>query len=218
MGKVSKGVPGKGTIWMRPRFLAAESAMDSAPGGSFGRRMESLSRGHRRDYRHAAVGGDCCTQITPERITLIHAVEASLILELAGIDNWAPISWSACASRRGNLVHMPAHIYIRVGDYHDAARTVTNKPPKSIAAHPEIQCDRNVSSDVLQPQPPLPCDCRRHEGRFRRLNKGRRLLIEHYCGAAGETGSHGGGFSPTEILILVKFHHWEECAEISRAG
>ena len=137
---------------------------------------------------------------------LIHAVEASPHPELA-LDSANRLAKLAPAA--GHLVHMPAHIYIRTGDYHEAARN------NEQAAEVDRQYIRKFN--VTGMYPAMYYSHNLHflavaaamEGRFTDANKAAAQLVEHTAPLVKEIPMVEA-FLPTEMLILVKFHRWEE--------
>ena len=201
MGKVSKGYPDD----LDAATLYAESAMDLRPWQlwtSDGKPAEgteeiiaTLQSVIQRNPNH-----------TGANHFLIHAVEASPHPEMA-LDSANRLAKLAPAA--GHLVHMPAHIYIRVGAYHDAART------NEQAAEVDRQYIQKFN--VTGMYPAMYYSHNLHflaiaaamEGRFAEANKAAAQLIEHTVPLVKQIPMVEG-FLPTEILILVKFHHWEE--------
>ena len=102
----------------------------------------------------------------------IHTVEASNNPEraLAGANRLAAIAPAA-----GHIVHMPAHIYIRTGDYEAAVRT-NEKAAEVDRAYIKATGDAgHLPHDVLQPQSAFRCSVRQHERSLRRSTEERRL-------------------------------------------
>jgi hypothetical protein len=83
----------------------------------------------------------------------IHAVEPSSQPELAeqAADRLGPLSPGA-----GHLVHMPSHIYLRVGRYHDAS--VANEPRPTSRTSPNVA--RRAS--IRPPTTPTTCTASTH--------------------------------------------------------
>jgi tetratricopeptide (TPR) repeat protein len=137
---------------------------------------------------------------------LIHAVEASPHPEQA----------MDCANRlaklapgAGHLVHMPAHIYMRVGDYRDAARNneqaaeidrVYIQKFRVTGMYPAMYYSHNLHFLAIAAA---------MEGRFAEANKAAAQLVEHAAPLVKQMPMVEA-FLPTELLILVKFHHWDE--------
>jgi tetratricopeptide (TPR) repeat protein len=137
---------------------------------------------------------------------LIHALEASPHPEQA-LDSANRLA--KLAPGAGHLVHMPAHIYIRVGNYHDAARNNEQAAEvdrqyiqkfKVTGMYPAMYYSHNLHFLAIAAA---------MEGRFAEANKAAAQLIEHTVPLVKQIPMVEG-FLPTEILILVKFHHWEE--------
>jgi len=137
---------------------------------------------------------------------LIHAVEASPHPEQA-LDSANRLA--KLAPGAGHLVHMPAHIYIRVGDYRDAAET------NEQAAEVDRQYIQKFN--VTGMYPAMYYSHNLHflavaaamDGRFAEANKAAAQLVEHISPMLKQIPMVEG-FLPTELLILVKFHRWEE--------
>ena len=137
---------------------------------------------------------------------LIHAVEASPHPEhaLSSADRLAKL-----APEAGHLVHMPAHIYMRIGDYRDAARN------NEQAAEVDRQYIRKF--DVTGMYPAMYYSHNLHflavaaamEGRFAEANKAAAQLVENTAPLVKQIPMVEL-YLPTEMLILVKFHRWEE--------
>ncbi len=140
----------------------------------------------------------------------IHAVEASLHpergLPSAGrLDNLAPSA--------GHLVHMPAHIFIRTGDYHDAA--LNNEK----AAEVDRQYIQKFS--VTGMYPAMYYSHNLHflaiaaamEGRFTDARKAAAQLVAHVSPMAKDIPMLEG-FLPTELLVLVRFHRWDDVLKL----
>ena len=137
---------------------------------------------------------------------LIHAVEASPHPEQA-LDSANRLA--KLAPGAGHLVHMPAHIYIRVGDYRGAAQT------NEQAAEVDRQYIQKFN--VTGMYPAMYYSHNLHflavaaamDGRFAEANKAAAQLVEHISPMLKQIPMVEG-FLPTELLILVKFHRWEE--------
>ena len=93
----------------------------------------------------------------------IHTVEASASPERALA---AANKLAAMAPAAGHLVHMPAHVYIRTGDYASAVKT---NQAAALADQTYIKAQwgaRHLPHDVLQPQSALHRHVLRHERRL----------------------------------------------------
>ena len=90
----------------------------------------------------------------------IHATEASPNPEraLAGANRLA-----ALAPNAGHIVHMPAHVYIRTGDYEAAVQDQRTSSSSGPRLHQGEWGAGHLPDDVLQPQPPLHRHVRQHE-------------------------------------------------------
>jgi len=94
----------------------------------------------------------------------IHAVEASPSPEraLAGANKLASLAPAA-----GHIVHMPAHVYIRTGDYESAVKTNEQAAAVDQAYIKASGVAGHLSDDVLQPQPALHRHVLQHEWQLR---------------------------------------------------
>ena len=130
----------------------------------------------------------------------IHTVEASNNPEraLAGANKLA-----ALAPGAGHIVHMPAHVYIRTGDYDAAVKTNEQAACRRSRLHQGERRAGHLPDDVLQPQPALHRDVRRHEWPLRRgaeecrpARRERRATRQRHAAARGfHDHPHGGGNS-----------------------
>jgi tetratricopeptide (TPR) repeat protein len=136
----------------------------------------------------------------------IHAVEASNNPEraLAGANRLAAIAPAA-----GHIVHMPAHIYIRTGDYEAAVQTnekaaaVDRTYIKATGAqgiYPMMYYSHNLHFVAV---------CGAMNGRYSEARKNADLL-------AANVGPHVKEMPPLEgfmtipIAVEIRFHHWNE--------
>lgn len=136
----------------------------------------------------------------------IHAVEASLHPE------WA----LACAERlatlvpaAGHLVHMPAHIYMRVGDHEAAARANEKaivadraylKRSGAKGIYPMMYFSHNIHFLAI---------VRAKQGRFVDAKKAADDLVAH-VGPHVQEMPMLEAFLPTPTLVLVRFRRWED--------
>jgi tetratricopeptide (TPR) repeat protein len=136
----------------------------------------------------------------------IHAVEASPNPERALI--YAP-KLPQIAPAAGHLVHMPAHVYMRTGDYAAAARS----------NEAGAQADRNFFR-LTGRQGMYPVMYYNHnlhflavaysmEGRFQDALRAARELEANVAPAVKEMGMLEG-FMATSNLMLARFRRWEE--------
>ena len=137
----------------------------------------------------------------------IHAVEASntpeRALEPAG-------RLAAVAPGAGHLVHMPAHIYIRTGDFQSAA--ATNE--KAVAA------DNTYIKETGTTQGVYPSMYYAHNVHFMAMAYSMQGQYALAIQRARELNAHSEkyvkdmpmmqGFMGIEPLVLVRFHKWDE--------
>jgi tetratricopeptide (TPR) repeat protein len=136
----------------------------------------------------------------------IHAVEASNNPEraLAGANKLATLAPGA-----GHIVHMPAHIYIRTGDYDAAVRTnekaaeVDRTYIKATGAqgiYPMMYYSHNLHFVAM---------CGSMDGSYTAARKNADLLV-------GNVGPHVKdvpmleGFMTIPMAVEIRFHHWDE--------
>lgn len=141
----------------------------------------------------------------------IHAVEASPHPERATpyLDNLARQVPAA-----GHLVHMPAHIYMRTGDYDEAARSNKEaaladenyfKQTGTAGMYPVMYYNHNLHFLAVAYS---------MEGRFGDALRAAQQL-------AANVGPHVKeipmleGFMPTPTLMLVRFHRWEDILKLA---
>jgi tetratricopeptide (TPR) repeat protein len=136
----------------------------------------------------------------------IHAIEASPYPERA----LPSARWLASlVPAAGHLLHMPAHIYIRVGDYEAAARA----NEKAIAAdraylkisgakgiYPMMYFSHNIHFLAV---------ARATQGRFADAKKAADDLVAH-VGPHVKDMPMLEGFLPAPTLILVRFRRWDD--------
>jgi tetratricopeptide (TPR) repeat protein len=136
----------------------------------------------------------------------IHTVEASNNPEraLAGANRLAAIAPGA-----GHIVHMPAHIYIRTGDYEAAVRTNEKaaevdrayiKATGEQGIYPMMYYSHNLHFVAV---------CGAMNGRYAEARKNADLL-------AANVGPHVKEMPPLEgfmtipVAVEIRFHHWSE--------
>jgi tetratricopeptide (TPR) repeat protein len=136
----------------------------------------------------------------------IHAVEASPTPEraLAGANKLA-----ALAPGAGHIVHMPAHVYIRTGDYEAAVKT--NEQAAAVdrayikatgvqGIYPMMYYSHNLHFIAM---------CAAMNGNYAESKKNADLLVEN-------VGSHVKDMPPLEgfmtipVAVEIRFHHWNE--------
>jgi tetratricopeptide (TPR) repeat protein len=136
----------------------------------------------------------------------IHAVEASHSPEraLAGANRLAQLAPAA-----GHIVHMPAHIYIRTGDYEAAVKTnqkaaqadqVYLAASKAQGIYPMMYYSHNLHFIAM---------CAAMNGNYLESRRGAQML-------AANVGPHVkempalGGFMTVPLAVEVRFHKWNE--------
>jgi tetratricopeptide (TPR) repeat protein len=141
----------------------------------------------------------------------IHTVEASThperALASAGrLETLAPAA--------GHLVHMPAHIYLRVGDYPAAARS------NALAAETDRVYLRDSGTmgsmyDMMYYAHNLQFLAAAHsmEGRFADAKQAADELIAHVHPMVHDMPM-AEAYLPTPIFVLVRFHRWDEVLKI----
>jgi len=136
----------------------------------------------------------------------IHAVEASPNPEraLAGANKLA-----ALAPGAGHIVHMPAHVYIRTGDYEAAVKT--NEQAAAVdrayikatgvqGIYPMMYYSHNLHFIAM---------CSAMNGNYAESRKNADLLV-------GNVGPHVKAMPPLEgfmtipAAVEIRFHHWDE--------
>ena len=140
----------------------------------------------------------------------IHAVEASPSPERA-----LPCAnrLGALAPQAGHLVHMPSHIFIRVGDYDRAAGvnvTAADADRKYIerfkvgGPYAMMYYSHNLHFNAVASA---------MQGRFADSMKAATRLADH-VGPFVKDMPMLEGFLPTTSLVLVKFHRWDDILNI----
>jgi len=142
----------------------------------------------------------------------IHTVEASNNPEraLAGANKLA-----ALAPGAGHIVHMPAHIYIRTGDYEAAVKTNEQaaivdraylKATGEQGIYPMMYYSHNLHFVAM---------CGAMNGRYAEARKNADLL-------AANVGPHVKEMPPLEgfmtipMAVEVRFHHWDEILKMPK--
>jgi tetratricopeptide (TPR) repeat protein len=136
----------------------------------------------------------------------IHAVEASPSPEhaLAGANRLA-----ALAPAAGHIVHMPAHVYIRTGDY-DAAVKTNEKAAEVDRAYikatgvqgiyPMMYYSHNLHFIAM---------CSAMDGNYAEAKKNADLLVANVSPHVKEVPPLEG-FMTIPTAVEVRFHHWDE--------
>ncbi len=136
----------------------------------------------------------------------IHAVEASPTPEraLAGANKLAELAPGA-----GHIVHMPAHVYIRTGDYEAAvktneqAATVDRAYIKATGAqgiYPMMYYSHNLHFIAM---------CAAMTGNYAESRKNADLLVEN-VGPHVKDMPPLEGFMTIPVAVEIRFHHWNE--------
>jgi tetratricopeptide (TPR) repeat protein len=136
----------------------------------------------------------------------VHAVEASPTPEraLAGANKLA-----ALAPGAGHIVHMPAHIYIRTGDYEAAVKTneqaaeVDRAYIRSTGAqgiYPMMYYSHNLHFIAM---------CAAMNGNYAASRKNADLLVEN-VGRHVKDMPPLEGFMTIPMAVEIRFHHWNE--------
>jgi tetratricopeptide (TPR) repeat protein len=136
----------------------------------------------------------------------IHAVEASPSPEraLAGANKLASLAPAA-----GHIVHMPAHIYIRTGDYEAAVKT--NEQAAAVdrayikatgvqGIYPMMYYSHNLHFIAM---------CSAMNGNYAESRKNAEMLAEH-VGPAVKMMPPLEGFMTIPMAVEIRFHHWNE--------
>jgi tetratricopeptide (TPR) repeat protein len=136
----------------------------------------------------------------------IHTVEASPSPEraLAGANKLASLAPGA-----GHIVHMPAHIYIRTGDYEAAVKTNEQaaaidrsyiKATGTQGIYPMMYYSHNLHFIAM---------CSAMNGNYPEAKKNAEMLAEH-VGPAVKMMPPLEGFMTIPVAVEIRFHHWNE--------
>ena len=136
----------------------------------------------------------------------IHAVEASPSPEraLAGANKLASLAPGA-----GHIVHMPAHVYIRTGDYDAAVKTnekaaeIDRAYIKSTGAqgiYPMMYYSHNLHFIAM---------CGAMNGSYAEARKNAELLVAN-VGPHVKDMPPLEGFMTIPVAVEIRFHHWDE--------
>lgn len=136
----------------------------------------------------------------------IHAVEASNNPEraLAGANKLA-----ALAPGAGHIVHMPAHVYIRTGDYEAAVKTNEQaaavdrayiKETGAQGIYPMMYYSHNLHFVAV---------CGAMNGRYAEARQNAELLVANVAPHIKEMPPLEG-FMTIPMAVEVRFHHWNE--------
>jgi tetratricopeptide (TPR) repeat protein len=134
----------------------------------------------------------------------IHAVEASLAPEraLAGANKLAELAPAA-----GHIVHMPAHVYIRTGDYQAAVKA--NEQAAAVdrayieatgvqGIYPMMYYSHNLHFIAM---------CAAMNGNYSESRKNADLLVEN-VGPHVKEMPPLEGFLTIPVAVEIRFHHW----------
>ena len=140
----------------------------------------------------------------------IHAVEASPNPEraLAGANKLASLAPNA-----GHIVHMPAHVYIRTGDYEAAVKT--NEEAAAVdraylkasgvqGIYPMMYYSHNLHFIAM---------CASMNGNYEEARKNADMLAEH-VGPAVKMMPPLEGFMTVPMAVEVRFHRWDDILAI----
>src|SRR5262249_55271163 len=113
----------------------------------------------------------------------------------------------------GHLVHMPSHIYIRVGDYEEAAKR------NDAAAKVDQAYIKRTGAKGIYPMMYYSHNlhflgvAHATQGRFTDAKAAADQLAAH-VGPAVKEMSMLEGFMPTPTLVLVRFRRWEDILQL----
>ena len=136
----------------------------------------------------------------------IHAVEASPNPEraLAGANKLASLAPNA-----GHIVHMPAHVYIRTGDYEAAVKTNEEaaavdrayiKASGAQGIYPMMYYSHNLHFIAM---------CAAMNGNYTEARKNAEMLAEH-VGPAVKMMPPLEGFMTIPMAVDLRFHRWDD--------
>jgi tetratricopeptide (TPR) repeat protein len=142
----------------------------------------------------------------------IHAVEASPSPEraLAGANRLASLAPSA-----GHLVHMPAHVYIRTGDYESAVKTNEKaaaadeayiKASGAQGIYPMMYYSHNLHFIAM---------CSAMNGNYAEAKKNADLLAEH-VGPHVKDMPPLEGFMTIPLAVEIRFHRWNDILKMAQ--
>ena len=136
----------------------------------------------------------------------IHAVEASNSPEraLAGANRLAEL-----APEAGHIVHMPAHVYIRTGDYAAAVKTNQEAAEVDRAYIKSSGADGIYSMMYYSHNLHFIAMCSAMTGNYEESRKAAAMLAEH-VGPAVKMMPPLEGFMSIPMAVDVRFHKWDE--------
>jgi tetratricopeptide (TPR) repeat protein len=143
----------------------------------------------------------------------IHAVEASATPERA----LAPANrLAALAPAAGHIVHMPAHVYIRTGDYQAAVKAneqaaiadrVYIKATAAQGIYPMMYYSHNLHFIAM---------CAAMNGNYAEAKKNADLLMSNIKPHVQDMPLEG--FTTIPLAVEVRFHHWNEILQAPQPG
>ena len=140
----------------------------------------------------------------------IHTVEASPHPERAMAEAY---KLPALAPAAGHIVHMPAHVFIRTGDYDAAVRTNEQAAAADrayIASHgaqgiyPMMYYSHNLHFIAV---------CAAMDGNYLEAKKGADLLAAHVAPEVKEMPPIEA-FMTVPLMVAIRFHRWDEILKI----
>jgi tetratricopeptide (TPR) repeat protein len=142
----------------------------------------------------------------------IHAVEASPTPEraLAGANKLAELAPNA-----GHIVHMPAHVYIRTGDYEAAVKTNEQaaivdrayiKASGVEGIYPMMYYSHNLQFIAM---------CAAMNGNYAESKKNAELLVENVSPHVKDMPPLEG-FMTIPVAVQIRFHHWSDILKMPR--
>jgi tetratricopeptide (TPR) repeat protein len=136
----------------------------------------------------------------------IHAVEASNNPEraLAGANKLASLAPNA-----GHIVHMPAHVYIRTGDYEAAVKTNEHAAEIDRAYIKSSGVQGIYSMMYYSHNLHFVAMCGAMNGRYAEARKNADLLVAN-VGPHVKDMPPLEGFMTIPVAVEVRFHHWNE--------
>jgi tetratricopeptide (TPR) repeat protein len=143
----------------------------------------------------------------------IHAVEASATPERA----LAPANrLAALAPAAGHIVHMPAHIYIRTGDYQAAIKANEQaaiadrayiKATTAKGIYPMMYYSHNLHFIAM---------CAAMNGNYAEAKKNADILMNNIRPHVQDMPLEG--FTTIPLAVEVRFHHWNEILKAPQPG
>ena len=136
----------------------------------------------------------------------IHSVEASNNPEraLAGANKLASLAPGA-----GHIVHMPAHIYIRTGDYEAAVKTNEEAAQVDRAYIKESGAQGIYPMMYYSHNLHFVATCGAMNGRYTEARKNADLLVAN-VGPHVKEMPPLEGFMTIPVAVEIRFHHWNE--------